>query len=85
MRGLGLEGKSVVVTGSASGIGAAVVDRLLEEGASVAAFDLAPTPPREGAKKRFVARAGDVTSQEDVDALLDLAHSSRASARSTPS
>jgi NAD(P)-dependent dehydrogenase (short-subunit alcohol dehydrogenase family) len=73
MRGLGLEGKSVFVTGSASGIGAAVVDRMLEEGASVAAFDRARTAPREHAQKRFVAHVGDVTRQEDVDAGLDLA------------
>ncbi|HEY5797964.1 MAG TPA: SDR family oxidoreductase [Bosea sp. (in: a-proteobacteria)] len=36
----GLEGKAVIVTGAGSGIGAAVVQRLLAEGCAVAAADL---------------------------------------------
>jgi len=76
MRGLGLEGKAVLVTGAASGIGAAVVDRLLEEGASVVAFDRASTAPRDPAERRFVARIGDVCSDDDVRGAIELAGAS---------
>jgi NAD(P)-dependent dehydrogenase (short-subunit alcohol dehydrogenase family) len=74
MRGLGLEGKTLLVTGTASGIGAAAADRLLEEGANVLAFDRVRTPPRDGAETRFVVHVGDVTRQGDVDAAFALAH-----------
>lgn len=40
-----LHGKGILVTGAASGIGAATVRRLLDEGASVIGCDLAPEPP----------------------------------------
>jgi len=36
----GLAGKRVVVTGGASGIGAAIVERFLEEGSRVAVIDV---------------------------------------------
>ncbi len=36
------EGKNVVVTGAASGIGAACVRRLFDEGATVLALDIGP-------------------------------------------
>jgi len=76
MRGLELEGRVLLVTGAASGIGAAVVDRLLEEGASVAALDRARTAPRADGGKRLAIRVGDVTRQGDVDAAIELAHAS---------
>ena len=76
MRGLGLEGRALLVSGAASGIGAATVDRLLEEGANVLALDRARTPPREQAGPRFVVHVGDVTQQRDVDAAFALAHRS---------
>ena len=37
-----LAGRRALVTGAASGIGAAIVRRLQEEGASVAGLDLSP-------------------------------------------
>ena len=46
----GLAGKRVVVTGGASGIGAAIVERFLEEGSRVAVID------RDGAASRALAQ-----------------------------
>jgi L-fucose dehydrogenase len=42
---LGLQGKVVIVTGGASGIGAATVSALLAEGARPAVLDRSPPPP----------------------------------------
>ncbi|MGN6428724.1 SDR family NAD(P)-dependent oxidoreductase [Amnibacterium sp.] len=63
------EGLSAVVTGGASGIGAAVVRRLLEGGARVAALDLQPDTAPEGA-----LRLGcDVTDAAAVRTAVDRA------------
>jgi NAD(P)-dependent dehydrogenase (short-subunit alcohol dehydrogenase family) len=51
------KGKSVLVTGAASGIGLGIVDRFLAEGAQVAGFDLNPVP-RDG----MLVLTGDATS-----------------------
>jgi 2-dehydro-3-deoxy-L-rhamnonate dehydrogenase (NAD+) len=58
-------GKVALVTGGASGIGAAVVRRLLEEGARVASFDLR-TASYDGA----LVLTGDVSRSEEVDAAV---------------
>jgi NAD(P)-dependent dehydrogenase (short-subunit alcohol dehydrogenase family) len=58
-------GKVALVTGGASGIGAAVVRRLLEEGARVASLDIR-TASYDGA----LALTGDVSRSEDVDAAV---------------
>jgi NAD(P)-dependent dehydrogenase (short-subunit alcohol dehydrogenase family) len=47
MTGLGLDGKVGVVTGGASGIGLAIVETLVRDGATVVVFDL--SPPVDGA------------------------------------
>ena len=43
-----LEGRSVIVTGAASGIGAASVRRLVDDGARVVAADLGPSAVPDG-------------------------------------
>ena len=58
-------GRVALVTGGASGIGAAVVRRLSAEGARVAAFDL-----RADETEGVLAVAGDVSLSEDVEAAV---------------
>jgi NAD(P)-dependent dehydrogenase (short-subunit alcohol dehydrogenase family) len=57
-----LEGKVAVVTGGAQGIGRAIADGLVAEGATVAVADL--NPPADGIR-------ADVSSEEDVQRLTD--------------
>jgi meso-butanediol dehydrogenase / (S,S)-butanediol dehydrogenase / diacetyl reductase len=58
----GLEGKRVVVTGGARGIGAATVERFRAEGAAVTVFDL--EPGEEGVRV-------DVSNRDSVRAAFD--------------
>jgi NAD(P)-dependent dehydrogenase (short-subunit alcohol dehydrogenase family) len=64
-----LTGKSVLVTGAASGIGAATAVRVLDEGASLVACDL-EAPTVEGPADRVVSRACDVTDDDAVAAAV---------------
>jgi meso-butanediol dehydrogenase / (S,S)-butanediol dehydrogenase / diacetyl reductase len=64
-------GRVYAVTGAASGIGRAAVERLLDDGASLVAVDLSD----EGLEwtrhvERVVAVAGDVTSEETNEAMV---------------
>jgi NAD(P)-dependent dehydrogenase (short-subunit alcohol dehydrogenase family) len=70
-----LEGRVAVVTGGASGIGAATVRRLAADGARVVIADL-----QAGAARDLAAEIGgcrhirtDVTSEDDIAAAVDLA------------
>ncbi|MFN0116479.1 MAG: SDR family NAD(P)-dependent oxidoreductase [Paracoccaceae bacterium] len=58
-------GKSVLVTGGASGIGLGIVRRFLQDGARVASFDLNPTP--EG---RALPLTGNAAEEADVGAAV---------------
>jgi 2-hydroxycyclohexanecarboxyl-CoA dehydrogenase len=71
-----LEGRSALVTGGASGIGAATCRRLAAEGARVAVTDLNPEPARERAAE--IDGAGlelDVRSTSSIAAALEAAES----------
>ena len=60
---LGIAGKVAIVTGGASGIGAATVRLLGEEGARIAVFDAAPKPMAEAELMQSV----DVTNRAAVE------------------
>jgi 2-dehydro-3-deoxy-L-rhamnonate dehydrogenase (NAD+) len=60
------EGRVALVTGGASGIGAATVDLLRASGAKVAVFDLNPS----GLPAEVVALEGDVTRSDAADAAV---------------
>jgi NAD(P)-dependent dehydrogenase (short-subunit alcohol dehydrogenase family) len=59
-------GRTVVITGAASGIGDAAVGLFLDEGARVLAADLNPTSIRAGA----IPFAADVSKPADVDSMI---------------
>lgn len=63
---LQFEGLVAVVTGGASGIGAAVARRLADDGASVAVLDL----NADGVDERFLAVSADVSKDESVRAAI---------------
>jgi 2-dehydro-3-deoxy-L-rhamnonate dehydrogenase (NAD+) len=62
-------GRVALVTGGASGIGAAVARRLHDEGARVASLDVESASPNG-----VLALAGDVSSSEAVEAAVAEAH-----------
>jgi NAD(P)-dependent dehydrogenase (short-subunit alcohol dehydrogenase family) len=62
------EGKTVLVTGAASGIGRATAERLLGEGATVVGVDLAPGAIEDG--DRYRCLAADVRDDEAVGAAV---------------
>ncbi|MGQ0803195.1 MAG: SDR family NAD(P)-dependent oxidoreductase [Actinomycetota bacterium] len=73
-----LAGRSVLVTGAASGMGRATTERLVGEGANVTAIDrdepgLEETVKLADAGDRVVAHAADVSREEDVVAAVDAA------------
>ncbi|MBS4929156.1 MAG: SDR family NAD(P)-dependent oxidoreductase, partial [Anaerostipes sp.] len=67
---LGLNGKTVIVTGGASGIGKAVAQEFLNVGCNVVVSDMAPEAPEvDTAAGRFHYVKTDVTSAKEVDAM----------------
>ena len=67
----GVQGRVVLVTGAASGIGLATAQRLLTDGASVVGTDIAvPTFPGGGEEERWLGLASDVTDEASVAASV---------------
>jgi acetoin reductase-like protein len=69
-----LEGKVAIVTGGARGIGAAIVDRYVAEGARVAVADISEADARETAARhgdKAIAVAVDVTKTPSIDAAVE--------------
>jgi meso-butanediol dehydrogenase / (S,S)-butanediol dehydrogenase / diacetyl reductase len=72
----GLEGKTYIVTGGGSGIGAASVKRLLEEGCNVAAVDLDKATAQKtlddagAGPDRGIAFGGDVSDAAKVKEMF---------------
>ena len=77
-----MQDKVAVVTGAASGIGAACARRFAAEGASVVVSDLSEEAcagiagELEDAGARFVVAAGDVTTRADTEAVAEAARAS---------
>jgi len=69
---LNLEGKTVIVTGAASGIGKAVAQEFLSVGANVVISDMAPEAPEmEEAPGKLLYVRTDVTKAADVEAMVE--------------
>ncbi len=69
---LGLEGKSIIVTGGASGIGYAIVEELLRDGANVTVCDISDNAPEyDSANGKYIYVKTDVSSKESVDAMIE--------------
>jgi NAD(P)-dependent dehydrogenase (short-subunit alcohol dehydrogenase family) len=67
----GLQGRTFIVTGAASGIGLATTSRLLEEGAQVMGADIASAPEQaSGNEGQWAFSRVDVTDEESVETLI---------------
>lgn len=68
---LDLEGKVVIITGGASGIGLATVNEFLADGANVVVADMNPTAPEfNKAAGDYIYVRCDVTKKADIDAVV---------------
>ena len=69
---LNLEGKTVIVTGGASGIGKAVAEEFLNQGANVVIADMSPEAPKmESDSEKFHYVVTNVTNRESVEHMVE--------------
>ena len=74
MSWLHLEGKTAIVTGGASGIGKAVVEAFLAQGANVVVCDMNPEPPVfDDTRGKMLYVVTDVTKRASVEAMVEKA------------
>ena len=74
MSWLHLEGKTAIVTGGASGIGKAVVEAFLAQGANVVVCDMNPEPPEfDETRGKVLYVVTDVTKRASVEAMVEKA------------
>ena len=69
---LNLEGKTVIITGGASGIGKAVAEEVLNQGANVVVADMSPEAPKmesKGGSLHYVVT--NVTDRDSVEHMVD--------------
>jgi NAD(P)-dependent dehydrogenase (short-subunit alcohol dehydrogenase family) len=71
----GLEGRTVVVSGAAGGVGRAVVAKLVGQGANVCATDLSAGVSELEQEGRVISITADVTRASDVERIYALAES----------
>lgn len=68
------DGKTIIVTGAASGIGRATAARIAREGGRVIAVDISADRLAEFAASlpdaKIITIAGDITRQDDIDAIV---------------
>ena len=71
----GLQGRTYIVTGAASGIGQATASRLIDEGARVMGADIVDpsAPPREGDTEAWAFTRADVADEASVEAMVHAA------------
>lgn len=68
---LDLEGKTVIITGGASGIGLATVNEFLADGANVVIADMNPNAPElNSANGDYIYVHCDITKKDDVDNVV---------------
>ncbi|NMA17351.1 MAG: SDR family oxidoreductase [Clostridiaceae bacterium] len=71
MSWLNLEDKVIIVTGGASGIGLAVVQELLANGAKVVVCDKSPVPPEiDALGNNLTYIVADVTNKKSIDVMV---------------